>query len=117
MAPCVVQIGRAKTMITTALTRLFDLTHPIVLGPMGGVAGGALAAAVSNAGGLGLVGGGYEPLDLGRRQPNRAADAGVRVCRWACTDSGTARTPSSRSASISTRGSAPGAASVATGPT
>ena len=30
MAPCVVQIGRAKTMITTALTRLFDLTHPIV---------------------------------------------------------------------------------------
>lgn len=46
-------------MITTALTRLFQLRHPIVLGPMGGVAGGALAAAVSNAGGLGLVGGGY----------------------------------------------------------
>ena len=63
MAPCVVQIGRAKTMITTALTRLFDLTHPIVLGPMGGVAGGALAAAVSNAGGLGLVGGGYGDAD------------------------------------------------------
>ena len=30
MAPCVVQIGRAKTIITTTLTRLFDLTHPIV---------------------------------------------------------------------------------------
>ena len=45
-------------MISTALTRMFDLRHPIVLGPMGGVAGGRLAAAVSNAGGLGLVGGG-----------------------------------------------------------
>jgi len=46
-------------MITTALTRLFGIRHPLVLGPMGGVSGGALAAAVSNAGGLGLVGGGY----------------------------------------------------------
>ena len=50
-------------MIATDLTRLFKLDHPIVLGPMGGVAGGALAAAVSNAGGLGLVGGGYGDAD------------------------------------------------------
>ena len=46
-------------MITTALTEMFGLEHPIVLAPMGGVSGGRLAAAVSNAGGLGLVGGGY----------------------------------------------------------
>lgn len=46
-------------MIVTPLTELFGLEHPIVLGPMGGVAGGELAAAVSNAGGLGMVGGGY----------------------------------------------------------
>src|SRR5690606_19064632 len=46
-------------MIATALTRLFGIQHPVVLGPMGAVAGGALAAAVSNAGGLGLIGGGY----------------------------------------------------------
>src|SRR5690606_14760995 len=46
-------------MIATRLTTLFGLRHPIVLAPMGGVSGGALAAAVSNAGGLGLVGGGY----------------------------------------------------------
>ena len=46
-------------MITTALTEMFGLQHPIVLGPMGGVSGGHLAATVSNAGGLGLVGGGY----------------------------------------------------------
>ena len=31
-------------MIQTELTRMFDLKHPIVLGPMGGVAGGRLAA-------------------------------------------------------------------------
>jgi nitronate monooxygenase len=46
-------------MIVTSLTKTFELAHPIVLAPMGGVSGGRLAAAVSNAGGLGLVGGGY----------------------------------------------------------
>jgi nitronate monooxygenase len=47
------------TMIVTALTQMFGLQHPIILAPMGGVSGGLLAASVSNAGGLGLVGGGY----------------------------------------------------------
>jgi nitronate monooxygenase len=46
-------------VIATALTEMFGLRHPIVLAPMGGVSGGLLAACVSNAGGLGLVGGGY----------------------------------------------------------
>lgn len=45
--------------IRTLLTDRLEIEHPIVLAPMGGVAGGRLAAAVSNAGGLGLVGGGY----------------------------------------------------------
>lgn len=45
--------------ITTALTRLLGITHPIILAPMGGVAGGRLAAAVSQAGGFGIIGGGY----------------------------------------------------------
>lgn len=44
--------------LRTAFTELFALEHPIALAPMGGSAGGALAAAVSNGGGLGLVGGG-----------------------------------------------------------
>jgi nitronate monooxygenase len=34
-----------------------SIEHPIALAPMGGAAGGALAVAVSNSGGLGLVGG------------------------------------------------------------
>jgi nitronate monooxygenase len=46
-------------MIVTALTQAFELDHPVVSAPMGGASGGRLAAAVSNAGGLGLVGGGY----------------------------------------------------------
>jgi nitronate monooxygenase len=44
--------------LRTSLTRLFSIEHPVVLAPMGGASGGALAAAVSNGGGLGLVGGG-----------------------------------------------------------
>lgn len=42
----------------TAFTELLGVAHPVALAPMGDVAGGALAAAVSNGGGLGLVGGG-----------------------------------------------------------
>lgn len=38
---------------------MFELKYPIVLAPMATVSGGELAAVVSNAGGLGLVGGGY----------------------------------------------------------
>jgi nitronate monooxygenase len=36
-------------MLTTALTEMFGLQHPIVLGPMGGVSGGELAAALAKA--------------------------------------------------------------------
>ncbi len=44
--------------LSTALTAGFGIDHPVVLAPMGGVAGGALAAAVSEGGGLGLIGAG-----------------------------------------------------------
>ena len=46
--------------LRTAFTEFFSLQHPIALAPMGGASGGALAAAVSNGGGLGMVGGGRE---------------------------------------------------------
>jgi nitronate monooxygenase len=49
--------------IRTALTEAFGLEYPIVLAPMGTVAGGQLAAAVSTASGLGVVGGGYGDPD------------------------------------------------------
>ena len=44
--------------LSTAFTDLFPVRHPIALAPMGGSAGGALAAAVSRGGGLGLLGSG-----------------------------------------------------------
>lgn len=47
----------------TAFTDLLALRQPIALAPMGGAAGGALAAAVSNGGGLGLVGAGTGARD------------------------------------------------------
>lgn len=45
--------------LRTPLTELLGITHPVLLAPMGGVAGGRLAAAVTAAGGLGIIGGGY----------------------------------------------------------
>ena len=45
--------------IRTRLTERLDLRHPIVLAPMALVSGGALASAVTGAGGLGMIGGGY----------------------------------------------------------
>ena len=43
----------------TRLTDRLGIRHPVLLAPMGFVSGGALAAAVSAAGGLGIIGGGY----------------------------------------------------------
>ncbi len=74
-------------MIVTALTEMFGLQHPLVLGPMGGVSGGRLAAAVSNAGGLGLVGGGYgDPAwlrtELSRVKEGTRRPWGVGLITW-----------------------------------
>ncbi|OTA98426.1 hypothetical protein M426DRAFT_17432 [Hypoxylon sp. CI-4A] len=46
-----------KGPIVTPLTTLLGIQHPILLAGMARVSGGALAAAVSNAGGLGVIGG------------------------------------------------------------
>jgi nitronate monooxygenase len=74
--------------LRTAFTRLFALEHPIALAPMGGTAGGALAAAVSEGGGLGLVGGGRgNPSWLDRELAIVAANTtkpwGVGFQSWA----------------------------------
>lgn len=46
-------------MISTKLTELLGIDHPVICAPMGSVSGGRLAAAVTRAGGLGLVGASY----------------------------------------------------------
>ncbi|KAI1815329.1 2-nitropropane dioxygenase [Poronia punctata] len=51
--------------ITTALTQQLGIQHPVLLAGMGMTAGSSLAAAVSNAGGLGVIGGvGYTAAQL-----------------------------------------------------
>jgi nitronate monooxygenase len=79
--------------LRTAFTELLGVRHPIALAPMGGSAGGALAAAVSNGGGLGLLGGGPgDPAWLARELPIAAAGTdqpwGVGFQSWA-VDAGT----------------------------
>ncbi len=76
--------------IRTALTERLGLEYPIVLAPMGNVSGGRLAAAVSNAGGLGLVGGGYGDPDWMRRElsvarTEAARPWGVGLITWHAT--------------------------------
>ncbi len=54
-------------MLSTRLTERLGIRHPIISAPMAFAAGGELAAAVTHAGGLGLIGGGYGDADwLGR---------------------------------------------------
>jgi nitronate monooxygenase len=61
----------------TRLTEFFGIEHPILLAPMAGISGGRLATAVSAAGGLGLIGGGYGDADWLRREFAEADDATI----------------------------------------
>jgi len=70
--------------IQTELTKLFAIRVPLLLAPMAGVSGGALAAAVSGAGGLGLIGGGYGHRDWLENQITAAGNAriGIGFITW-----------------------------------
>lgn len=61
----------------TRLTKALGLTHPIVSAPMAFAAGGRLASAVTAAGGLGLIGGGYGDPDWIAAQFREAGNARV----------------------------------------
>ncbi len=71
------------------LCRLFGIERPVLLAPMAGVAGGALAAAVSRSGGLGLVGGGYGDLaSLGQQMAlAEGARVGIGLISWSMAPS------------------------------
>jgi nitronate monooxygenase len=88
--------------LPTALTEMFGIDHPIVLAPMGGVAGGKLAAAVSEGGGLGLIGAGRGDLQWLDREYALAHAAtskpwGIGFLTWAigpqAVDAAIARAP------------------------
>lgn len=70
----------------TRLTEAFGLEVPLVAAPMAGASGGALASAVSRAGGLGLIGGGYgDAAWLARELALAEAPVGVGFITWALT--------------------------------
>jgi nitronate monooxygenase len=64
----------AVMTLRTPFTEYFAVRHPIALAPMGFTAGGALAAAVSNGGGLGLLGAGRGDRDWLERELPIVAD-------------------------------------------
>ena len=70
---------RNMTSISTRLTELLGIEHPILLAPMDVVADGRLAAAVSRAGGFGIIGGGYGDEAWLTREMDAAGDARVGV--------------------------------------
>lgn len=65
--------------ISTRLTELLGAQHPILLAPMDLIADGRMAAAVSKAGGFGLIGGGYGDADWLMREMDAAGDTRVGV--------------------------------------
>ena len=72
------------TRLSTRLTRALDIRYPIVSAPMAFAGGGALAAAVTRAGGLGLIGGGYGDPAWLEDQFDAAGDqqVGVGFITW-----------------------------------
>lgn len=68
----------------TPVTELLGIRHPILLAPMGAVAGGALAAAVAQAGGLGMIGPGYLDEAWIEREFNAAGNlpVGIGFITW-----------------------------------
>ena len=63
-------------MFKTRLTELLGIEYPIIGGVMGGISTGAFTAAVSNAGGLGLI-----AAVLGRSHNKEALRRLIRTCR------------------------------------
>jgi nitronate monooxygenase len=88
--------------LNTRLTEFFGIEHPILLAPMALISGGRLAAAVTSAGGLGLIGGGYGDAEWLRREFDQAdgARVGVGFITWSLArkpellDAALARQPS-----------------------
>ena len=66
------------------ICELLDIDHPLILAPMALVSGGALAKAVTEAGGLGMIGGGYGDADWLETEFANAGNArfGVGFITW-----------------------------------
>jgi enoyl-[acyl-carrier protein] reductase II len=60
--------------LSTRVTALLGIEHPVIQGGMAWTATAELAAAVSNAGGLGIIGAGHMPTDLLRAEIRKAKE-------------------------------------------
>lgn len=80
-------LGHRKIIcpLRRGVTIELGIQQPILLAPMAAVSGGALAAAVSNAGGLGVIGGGYGDKEWLQRELLAAGNApvGIGFISWA----------------------------------
>jgi nitronate monooxygenase len=63
--------------LQTRLTEMLGIEHPIISAPMAFAGGGGLAAAVTTAGGLGLIGGGYGDPEWLQREFTEAGNTRV----------------------------------------
>ncbi len=72
-------------MLETYLTRAWQLVVPIIGAPMSPMAGGALAAAITAAGGLGMIGvGAAQPVEALERDASEAGPRfGIGLMTWA----------------------------------
>ena len=72
-------------MLKTRLTERLGLRHPILGAPMAFAAGGRLASAITEAGGLGLTGGGYGDAEWLSREFDIAGNRpiGCGLITWA----------------------------------
>ncbi|MBM7623821.1 enoyl-[acyl-carrier-protein] reductase FabK [Sporohalobacter salinus] len=61
-------------MLKTELCELLGIEYPIIQGGMAWIATGELAAAVSNAGGLGVIGAGHAPAEVVRSEIKKAKE-------------------------------------------
>jgi nitronate monooxygenase len=63
--------------LRTRLNEMLDIEHPIISAPMAFAAGGNLAATITGAGGLGLIGGGYGDAEWLEREFTEARNARI----------------------------------------
>jgi enoyl-[acyl-carrier protein] reductase II len=61
-------------MLRTRLCELLGIAHPIICAPMGWITGPELTAAVSRAGGLGILGAGANSPELLRQKIRRVRE-------------------------------------------
>jgi nitronate monooxygenase len=80
------------TALSNRLTDALDIRYPIISAPMAFAAGGALAAAVSRVGGLGLIGGGYGDPEWIDEQFSEARGerVGIGLITWSAAQTPTA---------------------------